>query len=212
MLGKSAAIGLALWLVMASGFIVRANDEPFFADEAYLPVLPETFGMVLAVQDDYLHILGEPLTEDGLEEVIVKINHAPVYDLLTGHTVHAENIREGTYIRVAYTPATTHEDSPPTADAAAVWLHYGEEGAAAFKAVVSENIQYYDDRCTFMTADGKYRVTLTENTLIMDADDGFYEPFDIRPGIAMFIWVDMVTASCPAQAYPDKVMLMEAYP
>lgn len=180
---------------------------PLFVQAADYLVFPETLGIVASVSDECIFVVGEPLTNDGLPEVIVNISGAPVYDLMTGYPADISHIAEGMLVRVAYDHHSTETD-PPLADAAVVWLNYGVEGSAAFKATVSENILYSEDHCEFMTADGKYRITLTPETFIFNTDDGYIEPGDIAPGVSMFVWVDMVTASSPAQVYPDKVMLI----
>lgn len=170
--------------------------------------LPEMMGVVAAVADECVLVVGEPLSDEGWPEVLLHVLDAPVYDLMTGCLVGPEEITEGAWVRVAYGYPLT-DTEPPLADASEIWLHYGEDGSAAFKAMVSENIQYDEESCTFMTADGKYRVTLTPETQIIDINRGYADPADIRPGLSMFVWVDMVTASSPAQAYPDKVVLID---
>lgn len=192
---------------ITAALIIMAIATSTYTVEAYEPFFYETWGVVAEASDDYIYLTGEPLTDGALTAVILNIGEAPVYDLLTGYPADPEQITEGMWIRAAYDMRTADTD-PPLADAAVVWLHYGEEGSAAFKVTVSENIFYDESDCTFMTADGKYRITLTPETIITDTDDGFIEPDDIQPGVSMFIWVDMVTASSPAQAYPDKVMLI----
>ncbi|MDR1664670.1 MAG: hypothetical protein LBR83_07110 [Clostridiales bacterium] len=170
----------------------------------------EAFGVVVWDENDWLRLADAAIVGDGYfdgaetfgEEISVHIGGAAVYDLLTGFPAGASGIREGMTVRLGLS-------GPPSRDMAAdeVWMNYGEEGAAAFLAVVSENIQYGEGYCTFTTYDGKYRVTLTADTRITDPEYNFYAPEDIRPGQALFVWVDMVTASSPAQAYPDKAVI-----
>jgi hypothetical protein len=151
-------------------------------------------GVVLSNRDGMLSISDE---DEPDFEVLCLVNETDAYDLLTGLPADPGSISEGAYVRVF------GSDSRPV-----VWINCWEEGAAAFKATVSENIQYADLSCNFLTCDEKYRVTLSGDTVIYDPAVGFISPADIRPGQEMFVWLDMVTASCPAQAYPDQVVLI----
>jgi hypothetical protein len=154
----------------------------------------EVVGVVLSNSGGVLSVSDEDKPE---LEVLCLISETDAYDLLTGLPADPASIGEGAYVRVFGT------DSRPV-----VWINCWEEGAAAFKATVSENIQYEDLSCNFLTCDEKYRVTLSSDTVIYDPVIGFISPADIRPGQEMFVWLDMVTASCPAQAYPDQVVLI----
>jgi hypothetical protein len=157
----------------------------------------EIQGVVVSNENGRLHIEGESLT-GGQNEAVVYISGATVYDLLTGYPVRSRDIREGTAAQMSF-----HGDY-----AFEVWLNCHEEYAAAFKAIASENIQYTADSCVFLTIDGKYRVYLTPDTYIIDPFAGAITPLDVFPGHEMFIWVDMVTASSPALAFPQKAVLI----
>ncbi len=175
--------------LLAFALAVSFNLTAFAGD-----VMNEMIGLVVSNEDGELNVV-----EDGTDlEWMCLTTEAEAYDLLTGLPVYAEDIEAGTYIRVFDEPRGP-----------ILWVNCWEDGAAAFKAMVSENIQYDEDTCYFLTGDEKYRVTLTPDTVIYDPDIGFIGPEDIRPGNEMFVWVDMVTASCPAQAYPDQVVIIK---
>ena len=87
-------------------------------------------------------------------------------------------------------------------------LSIGDEDAAVFMVVVSDNIWYSDEGCFFITADGKYSVSLEADTLLLDRF-GYEITFDdIVPGTEMFVWACFVTASVPGQVFPDKIILI----
>ena len=171
----------------------------FVATAAYTPCkVGETIGQVISVNDYLLHVIGEPLTPSGEYGVIVNIENAPIYDLLTGFPAYISDIEDGMSVRIAYIGQT----------AIAVWLNCDYEDSAVFTVVVSDNIQYGSEHSVFLCTDGKYRVTLSHKTVIIDPAMGDLMPHDIVPGMEFFVWVDMITASSPALVYPNKVVLI----
>jgi len=162
----------------------------------------ETIGEVVGIDGYYLHVVGEPLTPASKHDIISNIQYAPIYDLLTGFPANICDIRPDMSIRIAYIHANDG------AEAIAVWLNCDYEDSAVFTVVVSDNIQYGYDSAIFLSADGKYRVTLSHKTSIIDPYMGELSPLDIVPGMEFFIWVDMITASSPSQVYPSKVVLI----
>jgi len=158
----------------------------------------ETFGIVANIDGYHLHVVGDPLTPAGKHDIIINIANAPIYDLLTGFSSDMAKIETDMSIRVAYIDNV----------AIAVWLNCDYEDSAVFTVVVSDNIQYGYDYVTFLSADGKYRVTVSDKTSIIDPVYGEISPLDIIPGQEFFLWVDMITASNPSLVYPDKVVLI----
>ena len=171
---------------------------------AYQTKVGETIGVVINLTEDILYIEGEPITSYGAHKVAVDISSTPIYDLLTGFPVTKQVIYNDMSVRIAY------EISPSgKKNALVVWLNCGYEDSAVFTVVVSDNIQYGSDHCVFLCVDGKYRVTITPQTVIMNPNyNGEIFPFDIYPGQELFIWVDMITASSPSIVYPDKVVVI----
>ena len=164
----------------------------------------ETIGYIEGFDGENIHIVGEAITSDAYEDVIVNINNAPVYDLLTGFRVGANTIREGMSARASY---ITGWNEPY--DALAVWLNWDSNAAAVFSVAVSGNIHYGEDSCVFISNNGKYRVTISPETVIICPQYGRLTHMDILPGQEFFVWVDMITASNPAEVYPDKIVLIE---
>ncbi|MCL2217908.1 MAG: hypothetical protein FWB91_12950 [Defluviitaleaceae bacterium] len=162
----------------------------------------ETIGSVIGLEDDRISIIGEAITDGGLPELVIQVNDAPIFDLLTGLPIKIDDIAPGMGIRVAYRPSMDGRPAP----AVAVWMNWDFEEAAVFTVLVSENIQYGTDSVIFLSADGKYRVAFTRETQILDYNHNPLNPGDIAPGMEFFVWVDMITASCPALVYPDKVV------
>ena len=163
----------------------------------------ETIGIIQDYSQGYLSIMGEPLTAGGLDAAKIELGDALIYCLLTGLPVTVSDIENGIWARVAYV-------QPPNGlpQAITVWLHPNHEDAAVFTVTVSGNIQYGYDYCVFLSADNKYRVTLTSDTVIYDPVYGAIDPIDVEPGQQFFVWVDMITASSPALVFPDKVVLI----
>lgn len=166
----------------------------------------ETIGLVESFDGEHLHVTGEPLTVGGYSDIVINISHAPIFDLLTGHPVpidcqgfYNNFIEVGMSVRIAFTD---------NMEALAVWLNFDYEEAAAFSVVVSDNIQYGKDYAVFLCMDGKYRITLAVDTIIIDPLHGEITLADVIPGQEYFVWVDMITASSPAQVYPNKVVLI----
>jgi len=164
----------------------------------------ETIGYVINRDGDYIHIVGDLLSEVGFEDVIIDVNGSFIYDLLTGFPISSQDIHIGTSIRAIY---RISQEEP--FDALTVWLNWDSPDSAVFSAEVSLNIQYGNNSCAFLSADGKYLVMLSEDTIVVCPFRGEISPLDITFGQELFIWVDMITASTPAIVYPDMVVLME---
>ena len=157
----------------------------------------ETLGEVIFLEDGSILVSGIGLTEDASDEVVLFIDKAEIFDLRTGFAMDAADICEGDTVRVVYESDYALE----------IYIHAGEQNAADFMVVVSDNIWYSDEGCVFVTIDGKYRITLSEDTLLFD-EYGYEMSFDeIVPGMEMFVWAAIVTASFPGQVVPDKIVL-----
>jgi len=164
----------------------------------------EILGEAIPRDDGFLLVSGIGLTEDAWDEVLLYIDEAEIYDLMTGFTIGPEDIYEGDCIRVVYESA---DADYPLARALEIYVHAGEPRAADFMVVVSDNIWYSDEGCVFVTMDGKYRITLTDDTLLFDGH-GYEIAYDeIATGMEMFVWAAFVTASFPGQVLPDKIVL-----
>ena len=163
----------------------------------------ETIGYAAEFDGSRLRIIGEPLTDSGLEDVVIYVGAAPIYDLLTGFPADIGAINEDMSVRAVYSVGGYEPF-----DALAVWLNWDYDDAAVFTVMVSGSISYGEDHCIFLCSDGKFRVTLAPDTVIIDPYYGFLSPGDVKPGQEFFIWVDMVTASTPALVYPDQVVLV----
>jgi len=161
--------------------------------------ISETIGSIVGLEIGEMRVIGEPLTAAGYSDIIVDIGGARIYDLRTGFPVDADYIQKGMSVRVAYGASK---------NALAVWLNCDDEDSAVFSVVVSDNIQYGHDSSVFLCSDGKYRVMLSPETVIIDPRHGELSPADILPGQEFFLWVDMITASSPSLVYPDKVVLI----
>jgi len=159
----------------------------------------ETIGIIKNYRGDFLKISGEALTYGGLDDVTIQVGEAPIYDLITGLPATVRSLKAGTEVRVAY-----HAGKPP--QAAAIWLNPSHEDAAVFSTVVSDNIYYGPGYTVFLSADGRYRITLTDDTFIFVPGYGEIYPEDVLPGQEFFVWVDMITASSPALVFPKKVV------
>jgi len=192
---KKWALIFALALALIPHLTVKATDVNLETE------IDETLGIIENYAGGLIYISGEALTYDGLDDVIVQIGDAPVYDLLTGLPVPVSSIKIGMEVRVAY---FLQADEYPCA--VAIWLNPGHEDAAVFSTIVSENIYYGPDYTVFLSADGRYRITLTADTYIFVPGYGEIAPDDIIPGQKFFVWVDMITASSPALVFPDKVV------
>lgn len=173
-----------------------------------MPVLAEaigeTAGYVADIHGNLVHVAGEPLTPTGRESVIVNINNAPIYNLISGFRAGIEDIAPGMEIRVAYRTSAKTEPFP----AVVAWLNWDHPNAAVFTVTVSENIYRDAGGTVFLSADGKYRVSLSSDTIMQCPYYGSLSHHEIRPGMEFFIWVDMITASTPALVYPDKIVLV----
>jgi len=165
--------------------------------------LLEAFGEAIPQEDGYLLVAGLGPADDDWGEILLYIHDAEIYDLHTGLAIEPEDIYGGDSVRVVYEPALNNSGR-----AVMVYLHAGEIGAADFVVEVSDNIWYSNEGCVFVTSDGKYRIILDENTLLLD-DYGYEMSFDeIVPGMEMFVWASFVTASFPGQVVPDKIVLL----
>jgi len=165
-------------------------------------IIDETIGHVVSFDGEVLHITGEAITPTGKTDVLISIQSAPIYDLLTGFEIAPHNISENTSIRAAYVQGGQPKD------AIALWVNWDYDNSAVFSVVVSENIQYGRDYAVFLSHDGKYRITVTSETEIECPYFGKITPADILPEQEYFIWVDMITASSPALVYPERIVML----
>ena len=186
---------ILVFVLALSNLTVKAADVTFDTN------IGETIGIVKDYDRGYLHVSGEALTYGGFDDAIIQIGDAPIYDLLTGLPVPANSIKIGMEVRTAYLLQSS--EAP---QALAIWLHPSHEDAAVFSTTVSDNIYYGADYTVFLSADGRYRITLTVDTFIFVPGYGEITPEDIEPGQEFFVWVDMITASSPALVFPDKVV------
>jgi hypothetical protein len=169
----------------------------------------ETIGYVVEFNGDIVHVVGEPLDESGFSGAFVQLGNAPVYDLRTGFRVPAEAIQKDMDIRMAYrVPQGANSGSTEPFHAIVAWLNWNEDDAAVFTVEVSENSSYGIEGLVFLSADGKYRIVLTPETLIIDPHYGILSPSEISAGMEFFVWVDILTASTPALVYPEKVVVV----
>ena len=185
-----------LCLILASSLTVLASSSMY--------KIGETIGHAADFDGSILHLIGEAVTYDGREDVLINIANAPIYNLQTGFRVEANTIYPGMSIRSAYVIS----QSEPF-EALAIWLNWDFNDAAVFSVVASGNIQYGDTACIFLSEDGKYRLTISENTVIICPRRGRLSFRDISPGQEFFIWVDMITASSPAEVFPDKMVRLD---
>lgn len=197
--GKIRGVAMRKFVLLLVVLIFTAS-VPVFGN-AYK--IGETIGYVVEFDGEFLHIVGEPVRDLGLSDVIVRVGNVPIYDLLTGFPVDSDEIFEDVSIRMVY---SLYEGEP--LDALTIWLNWDFDDAAVFTVVVSGSIQYGEDFCIFLSADEKYRVTLTPDTVIIDPYYGRLSLADVEPGQEFFLWVDMITASAPALVYPDKAVLV----
>jgi len=168
----------------------------------------ETLGEAIPTEDGLLLVSGISLTENAWDEVLLCIANAEIYDLRSGFVINPNDIYEGDCVRVVYAldgVGTGH----PLAQALMVYVHAGEQDAADLMVVVSDNIWYSDEGCVFVTLDGKYRVTLSADILLLDSHGYEISCDEIVPGMEMFVWAAFVTASFPGQVIPDKIVLLE---
>jgi len=184
-------------MMLTTCLTVKAEDANFET------VIDETIGIVEDFSHGNLHISGEAITYGGLDDLVLVLGDAAIFDLLTGLPVLADCIEIGMDVRVAYLlqPGVLPQ-------AVVIWLSPAHPDAAVFTTIVSENIQYGPDYAVFLSTDGKYRITITGETFIYCPELGELSFTDIMPGQEFFVWVDMITASSPAQVYPDKVVLV----
>ena len=196
---KKWTLFLVLALALIPHLTVKAANVTFEMEAGI--EIDETIGIIEDYEGDFLYISGEALTYSGLDDVIAQIGDALVYDLLTGLPVPVGSIKAGMEVRIAY---LQQPDAVP--QAITIWLHPSHEDAAVFSTVVSDNIYYGPDYTVFLSTDGRYRVTLTDETYIFVPGFGPIAPEDIEPGQEFFVWVDMITASSPALVFPDKVV------
>jgi len=166
----------------------------------------ETAGTIKSYSGDFVRISGEALTHGGLDDVVLQIGDAPVYDLITGLPVPPTRMKPGMDVRAAY---YTLADGPQ--QAMAIWLNPDHEDAAVFSITVSSSIYYGPDYVVFLSSDKRYRITLTTDSSIYVPGHGQVGPHDVVPGQEFFVWVDMITASSPALVFPDKVVSICQY-
>ena len=204
MLKKKATLCLFLHLCLLLVF----TGLPQLHAEADFPWLPETYGEAFHLQQGYMCVTGIGLTHNAPDDVVMFTENAPVYDLRTGAPMRVTDIRNGDIVRAVYYWDGLTDEADAVFRAAALYVHADATNAADFRTIVSENIFYGEDGCIFVTHDGKYRVVVTADTLLTDGGGSVFTPWDIVPGMDMFVWAAFVTASFPGQLIPDKMVLV----
>jgi len=188
-------------LIIILALILFPNLTAKAAGVTFETEIDETIGIIESYRGDFVRISGEALTYGGLDDVTVQVGEAPIYNLVTGLPATVRSLKPGTEARSAYfMQAGKHPQ------AVAIWLNPSHEDAAVFSTTVSDNIYYGPDYTVFLSADGRYRITLTVDTFIYVPGYGEVYPEDVVPGQEFFVWVDMITASSPALVYPSKVV------
>ena len=189
------------WAIIVLALALTLQLTVKVAGVTFETEIDETIGIIESCSGDFLKISGEALTCGGLDDIIIQIGEAPIYDLITGLPVTVRSLKTGMEVRIAYL-----RQAGGYPQAIAIWLNPDHPDAAVFSTTVSDNIYYGPDYTVFLSADGRYRITLMADTLIFVPEYGEIYPEDIVPGQEFFVWVDMITASSPALVYPDKVV------
>ena len=193
-----------LYLVISVALIISCMPSPLAAYSYLL----ETLGEAIPREDGLLLVSGIGLSEEAWDEVLLYVDEAEIYDLRTGFSMNAQDIYEGDIVRVVYESEGDLNSGSPFAQALIVYAHAGEPDSADLMVVVSDNIWHSGEGCSFVTIDGKYRITLTDESLLLD-EYGFEMSFEeITPGMEMFVWASFVTASFPGQLIPEKIVLL----
>lgn len=204
---KTVAL-LAAALLALGGFAAFADDRQPLIASREMPRLLLVQGSITEINDSSVRIQNQIETAD-YQDIILNIHDGTaVIEAVSGDPMTVNGLKVGEYVYAYVSPAMTRS-APPIANAEAVIANIPADFAAP---------SYLEVQDVAVSEDGTLRVTSEDNrlTLILNADTPVSAYLtknvltlkDVKPGVKLFAWSQVMTLSEPPQASPYKLMLM----
>lgn len=143
-------------------------------------------------------------------EVALNISEATlVLDAKTGYMGNLEDLKEGDFVYVYYSPAMTRS-LPPQSFATAVIMNIEKDETHPELFTIKEVVSSSDDEVRILNEEGDLIATISKDTTLL--------PFktkqmltlqDIEVGTQLFIWYEIVALSYPGQTQVQKAVIIE---
>ncbi len=158
------------------------------------------------INEEYKSILVED--EFNKTEVSLNIDEDTIIIDTTGTAVNLEDLKADAKIKVVHSQAMTFS-LPPQTYTYAIVVENEEEPMSPQYIQVGEVLENEDGTITVESVDKSFLITINKDAVITPfKTKNIVTVDDIKTGSILFAWYDIVTASIPAMANTDKVLLL----
>ena len=208
---KMAAVSFIMALALGAGAlgVAGAAHGSIFDMDPDALVVWEMFGEGTMTADGFLAVDGDALQEEAWEDLMLYVDDALVYDLRDGLRTTIRAMSDAYPVipmLVVYVPT---EHAEPFAHAVIIYCYPGAAESADFSVIASDNIRYGESQCIFVSADGRFRIVIDEDTEILNDSGTPINRTEIKPGDEMLVWADYIAASFPGQIHAGRIVVME---
>lgn len=156
-------------------------------------------------EEGYKSILVDD-SNDKNSQISLNIDNNTIVMNANGEAVNFSDLKSGDKINVVHSPAMTFS-LPPQTYAYAVIVN--NEQVAVPQYIEAGKVTTENDTTTIESKDGNYIIRLDNNTQVVPfKTKNIVTAQDIVEGTTLFAWYDIMTASMPAQATANKVMIL----
>lgn len=156
-------------------------------------------------EEGYKSILVDD-SNDKNSQISLNIDNNTIVMNANGEAVNFSDLKAGDRINVVHSLAMTFS-LPPQTYAYAVIVN--NEQAAVPQYIEAGKVATENDTTTIESKDGNYIIRVDKDTQIVPfKTKNIVTAQDIVEGTTLFAWYDIMTASMPAQATANKVMIL----
>lgn len=189
--------------------IVKEDSDASGSDIATQPSLSlmNLNAIVSEITDEegYKSILVDD-SNDKNSQISLNIDDNTIVMNVNGEAVGFSELKAGDKISVVHSPAMTFS-LPPQTYAYAVIVN--NEQVAVPQYIEAGKVTTENDTTTIESKDGNYIIRVDKDTQIVPfKTKNIVTAQDIVEGTTLFAWYDIMTASMPAQATANKVMIL----
>jgi hypothetical protein len=202
--------------VLGAGMSIQANESSdtygAYVQGVQNTVVPVTRGVVTEgrtnIEENTIHVVGQGLNENSLDEIVLDISQANIYDMVTGKAATREDIQKGAEVIVYYSNAIGMS-YPAIGNATHVFINVEKEQSANLKMQLGEKIDANNkNEVSFMSADGTYIMSFNENTEIRHENGEVGTIANLNKGDEVLVWFPLMTASMPGMATATKAVIL----
>lgn len=152
---------------------------------------------------------AEKAGEQKQQIAFLLTDQTPIIHNETGLPLQVKDLQKGDRVWVTYDMKMTRS-LPPQTVAHAIVAKVGENATPAIFAEIA-SVTQKEDSLWAATADGNYVLLFRPDVAVTPfRTKNIVTAQDIVPGSTLFAWFDIMTLSIPAQAAPDKAVLVSA--